>query len=161
MVKNPHAKKENGLDPWVGKIPGEGNGSSFKYSCLGNRIDRGAWRDTVHGVSKSRTWLSHSAAAGPPECKSPTFAKKVFASLSAFSTWSTVAWPRVTWFHQILHKSFRTLCLLQRECGRWSVGAKPWKSMRVRVCKVGAWLPYPHTVLLGKILCFSWALKET
>ena len=23
-------------DPWVGKIPGEGNGNSFQYSCLEN-----------------------------------------------------------------------------------------------------------------------------
>ena len=30
--------------------PGEGNGNPFQYSCLGNPMDRGDWRATVHGV---------------------------------------------------------------------------------------------------------------
>ena len=46
------------FDPWVGKIPGEGNGNPLQYSCLGNPMDRGAWQATVHGVSKSQTQLS-------------------------------------------------------------------------------------------------------
>ena len=29
------------LDPWVGKIPGEGNGNPLQYPCLGNPINRG------------------------------------------------------------------------------------------------------------------------
>ena len=41
-----------GFDPWVGKIPGEGNGNPLQYSCLGNPMDRGAWQATVHGVAK-------------------------------------------------------------------------------------------------------------
>ena len=45
------------FDPWVGKIPGEGNGNPIQYSCLGNPMDRGAWRATVHGVAKSQTRL--------------------------------------------------------------------------------------------------------
>jgi len=36
---------------------GEGNGSPFQYSCLGNPMDRGAWRATVHGVTMSWTQL--------------------------------------------------------------------------------------------------------
>ena len=35
--------------------PGEGNGNPIQYSCLGNPMDRGAWRATIHGVSKSQT----------------------------------------------------------------------------------------------------------
>ena len=35
----------------------EGFGNSFQYSCLENPMDRGAWRATVHGIAKSRTWL--------------------------------------------------------------------------------------------------------
>ena len=31
------------FDPWVGKIPGEGNGNPLQYSCLENPMDRGAW----------------------------------------------------------------------------------------------------------------------
>ena len=47
--------------PWVGKIPEIGNGNSLQYSCLENPMDRGAWRATVHGVTKSRTQLSNLA----------------------------------------------------------------------------------------------------
>ena len=50
MVKNPPANAGD-----VGSIPGEGNGSPLQYSCLGNPMDRGAWRATAHGVTKSRT----------------------------------------------------------------------------------------------------------
>ena len=38
-----------------GRCPGEGNGNPPRYSCLGNPMDRGAWRSTVHGVAKSST----------------------------------------------------------------------------------------------------------
>ena len=37
---------------------GEGNGNPLQCSCLENPIDRGARRATVHGVTKSQTWLS-------------------------------------------------------------------------------------------------------
>ena len=39
--------------PWVGKIPGVGNGNPLQYSCQENSPDRGAWWVTVHGVTKS------------------------------------------------------------------------------------------------------------
>ena len=32
--------------------PGVGNGNPLQYSCLENPMDRGAWRATVHGVTK-------------------------------------------------------------------------------------------------------------
>ena len=38
--------------------PGEGNGHPLQYSCLENSMDGGAWWAAVHGVAKSRTWLS-------------------------------------------------------------------------------------------------------
>ena len=34
---------------------GEGNGNPLLYSCLGNPMDRGAWKTTIHGVVKSQT----------------------------------------------------------------------------------------------------------
>ena len=49
---------ETGLIPGLGRSPGEGNGNSFKYSCLGNLMDRGTWQATVHGVEKNQTRLS-------------------------------------------------------------------------------------------------------
>ena len=36
--------------PWVGKIPGEGNGNPLQYSCLENSGERGVWQATLHGV---------------------------------------------------------------------------------------------------------------
>ena len=50
--------RDTGLIPGLERYPGEGNGSPFRYSCLENSIDRGAWWATIHGVAKSRTWLS-------------------------------------------------------------------------------------------------------
>ena len=44
-----------GLNPGLGRSPGEGNGNALQYSCWGNSTDRGAWWDTVHGVIKSWT----------------------------------------------------------------------------------------------------------
>ena len=46
------------FDPWVWKIPGEGNGNPFQYHCLENPMDRGAWWATVQGATKSWTQLS-------------------------------------------------------------------------------------------------------
>ena len=58
MVKNsPASAGESGSIPGLGKSPGEGNGTPLQYSCLGNPMDRGAWRATAHGIAKSRTQL--------------------------------------------------------------------------------------------------------
>ena len=46
-----------GLIPGFGRSPGGENGNPFQYSCLENPMDRGAWRDTVHGVAKIQTRL--------------------------------------------------------------------------------------------------------
>ena len=43
--------------PESGRSLGEGNGYPPHYSCLENSMDRGAWQATVHGVTKSQTWL--------------------------------------------------------------------------------------------------------
>ena len=34
------------------RSPGAGNSSPLQYSCLGNSMDRVAWRTTVHGIAK-------------------------------------------------------------------------------------------------------------
>ena len=47
-----------GSVPGWERSPGEGNGNPLQYSCLENSMDRGAWRATVHGVTKSRIRLS-------------------------------------------------------------------------------------------------------
>ena len=49
-----------GLNPGSGGSPGEGNGNPLQYYCLGNPMERGTWCTTVHGVTKSQTWLSNT-----------------------------------------------------------------------------------------------------
>ena len=56
VVKNPSASAGDASSiPGSGRSPGEGNGSLLQYSCLGNSLDRGAWRAKVHGVTESDT----------------------------------------------------------------------------------------------------------
>ena len=61
VVKNPTAHAGNIRDahsvPGLGRSPGGGHGNPLHYSCLENPRDRGAWWATVHGVTKSQTWL--------------------------------------------------------------------------------------------------------
>ena len=34
------------------RSPGEGNGNPLQFSCLDDPMDRGAWRATIHGVTR-------------------------------------------------------------------------------------------------------------
>ena len=61
VVKNPPANAgDMGLIPGSGRAPGEENGNSLYYSCLGNPMDRGACQAAVHGVTKNRTQFSNN-----------------------------------------------------------------------------------------------------
>ena len=44
-----------GSIPGLARSPREENGYPLQYSGLENSMDRGAWQDTVHGVTKSQT----------------------------------------------------------------------------------------------------------
>ena len=55
--------RDLGLIPRSRKSLGVGSGYPLQYSCLGNPIDRGAWRATLHGVTKSRTRLRMHTSA--------------------------------------------------------------------------------------------------
>ena len=67
--------RDMGLIPGSGRSPGGGHGNPLQYSCLQNPMDRGAWWTTVHGVTKSQTWLKwlsthagkESSSVLPPE----------------------------------------------------------------------------------------------
>ena len=41
-----------GSIPGSGRSHGEGNSNPLQYSCLGNPMDRGAWKIIVHGVAE-------------------------------------------------------------------------------------------------------------
>ena len=45
-------QEQEGFDPWVGKIPGGGNGNRLQCSCLENPMDRGAWQAADRGVAR-------------------------------------------------------------------------------------------------------------
>ena len=38
--------------PVSGRFPVEGNGNPLQFSCLENRMNRGAWQAAIHGVAK-------------------------------------------------------------------------------------------------------------
>ena len=57
-MKNPPANAGDvGVIPGSERSPAEGNGNTLQYFCLGNPMDRGAWRAAVHGVTNSQTQL--------------------------------------------------------------------------------------------------------
>ena len=60
-----------GSIPGSERSPGEGNGNPLQYSCLENPMDQGAWWATVHGVAKSRTWLSDFTSIHALQEKNP------------------------------------------------------------------------------------------
>ena len=61
MVKksacNVGALGDAGLIPGEERSPGGGHDNLLQCSCLGNSLDRGAWRATDHRVAKSQTCL--------------------------------------------------------------------------------------------------------
>ena len=53
VVKNlPAVQETQVLSLGQEDSPGGGNGNPIQYSCLGNPMDRGAWRVSVHRVAK-------------------------------------------------------------------------------------------------------------
>ena len=53
LLVNAGDTRDTALIPGLGKPPGVGNGSLLQYCCLENSMDRGAWKTTVHGATKS------------------------------------------------------------------------------------------------------------
>ena len=59
MVENlPASAGDTGSIPGSGRSPGEGSDNPLQSFCLGNSMDRGAWRAAVQGVAKSWIQLS-------------------------------------------------------------------------------------------------------
>ena len=50
--------RDTGSIPRLGRCPGGGNGNPLQLSCLENPVGIGAWRATVHGLTKSWTGLT-------------------------------------------------------------------------------------------------------
>ena len=63
MVKSPltnAGEKEMPIPGWE-RSPGGGHGNPLQYSCLENPTGRGAWRATVHRLTKSQTCLKQQS----------------------------------------------------------------------------------------------------
>ena len=62
MLKNLPAMQETQVQflSWEDSLEkGKATRFSIQYSCLENYMNRGAWRASVHGVTKSQTPLSN------------------------------------------------------------------------------------------------------
>ena len=59
--------EDAGLIPGSGRSPGGGRDDPIQYSCLENPMDRGAWRATVHEVTKSRARPNDLAHTHPTQ----------------------------------------------------------------------------------------------
>ena len=74
------------------RSPGVANSNLLQYSCLGNPMDKGAWRATVHRAAKSRRQLSregHPASAVLP----PTLSLSVALPSASMELYSAaVCW---------------------------------------------------------------------
>ena len=104
------------FDLWVGKIPGEGNGSSLQYSCLENPMDRKAWCATVYGVAKSGMQPSTHACKDYWNYAVWEEGFKKLNSLAFFSHLSTFT-------TQIIPVLWSRVCL---QCSRWHKQRKSW-----------------------------------
>ena len=58
MIENlPANLRDPGFLSGSGRSPGGKHGNPLQYSCLENPMDKGAWRVTVHSITKSCTQL--------------------------------------------------------------------------------------------------------
>ena len=68
VVKDPPANagdtRDSSLIPGLGRSPRIGNGNPLLYSCLGNPMDRGAWRVYSPWGCKESGTTEHSHAQG-------------------------------------------------------------------------------------------------
>ena len=82
--------------PGLGRSPGGGHGHPLQDSCLENPMDRGPWWATVHGVSKSRIWLSnealHTLAQNTDAVYPPPWSQRHSSSLGAVAILIWACW---------------------------------------------------------------------
>ena len=84
---------------WDDNVAG-GNGSPLQYSFLENPMDRGVWWATVHGVTKSQTWLSKHTQ----DDKHHSY-QKVQSQYEGFHIILGGSFPKagVSWFNHVGH----------------------------------------------------------
>ena len=97
-VKNPLANAgDEGSIPGLGRSPRGGSSNPFQYPCLKSSMDRGAWRASIHGVTKSWTWLSmhtYGGASGNNWLREHTEREKNEETrIQITATWVDYPWP--------------------------------------------------------------------
>ena len=66
VIKSPPANAgDTDSIPGSGRSPGGGPGNPLRYSCMENPLVRGAWRATVHGVTKRHNQKDLAHTQGP------------------------------------------------------------------------------------------------
>ena len=118
-----------GSIPGLGRSLGGGHGNPLQYSCLENPMDRGAWRVTVHGVSKSQTGLSNWTIfkvryKSEPECKLWTLVN------NNVSIWLTHCTPCATPKPSLSNRKLRNLYAGQEATVRTGHGTTDWFQIR-------------------------------
>ena len=82
---------DGGLIPGSERSLGGGYENPLQYSCLGNSMDRGSWRATVHRVTKSQVWLRQLS----------THTLNIFmVALDSVTVSCPVSWHRVAFMAQ-------------------------------------------------------------
>ena len=65
--------EDPGSSPGSGRSPGGEHGNPLQYSCLENPMDGGAWRATVHGVTR----VGQDLVSKPPSLRDKPIFEKV------------------------------------------------------------------------------------
>ena len=71
-------------------LPRGGNGNPLQYSCLGNPTDRGAWRATVHGVTRESDTTEHNKVI-PNRTSTTSPAQQCSTQQTCSLSWITIS----------------------------------------------------------------------
>ena len=124
VVKNLPANagdaRDMGSIPGSGRSPGLGKGNLLQYSCLENPMDRRTWLATVHGVTKSQTWLSTHLSIRSSIIIFPSiiYSLLVWTDILSFNGLNSLVFLiilvlKLSWIWSVEAPSIWVLCLLQ------------------------------------------------
>ena len=115
MVKClPAMGEDSDLIPGSGRAPEEGNGNPLQYSCLKNPSLVGS---TVHGVIKSRTWLSDFSFTFIIKAKAVIHVKQVNSWIKHHSNLFLSFIVQWIW---TFRKNFREIVLIEILIMKWN-----------------------------------------
>ena len=109
MVKNLPTMQET----WIWSLsqedpPEKRNGYPLQHSCPENPMDRGAWWATVHGITKSWTWLSNLTLLSPWQCSERIMQEAITIISNSMSYFRCQHKDGI-----FLRKSLQIVCLIQ------------------------------------------------